>query len=590
MSALPSLALVALAPPARAQSCMNLQFAFQPDCYRPDDSTACVESVNHMDLGPQIAVWLQDASGKFIDTLLVTNATAVRGIGNRPGRWDFLSGPLFPYGKRIMVLPIWAHARGKMYRSIIMSEPDGTCAVGGPAESCLGWHESYSSPELYYCRPLMQGEAQGDLGVDAITCPSRFNSEKGMFDPTAVSYYPPRSDVTSFTSLDTADSRTYATVNDLDAIAAATPGYGSTYHGIWSVPGTLAPGDYTLMVEVNKEYDSNAANTHLAFVDQNLASYGTQGNFGQPSVVYEVPLHIDVTSAAVDSEAALQITGYGDWTGATGVMNPRDASISTGTPGSGEGRLLQISNASGSLTGRVLASVGPCGAVTCDPNNVCSACDPSQPGCVQAECDPEPAPPSAVSGLAVVQDGMANGRMTFQFVNADSNGQPVMRYDVRYQTGSTITDEQFTNAASAPQVMPGAPGTLAIFSIPGLKASTDFVLAVRAVDACGQLSPIVSVPFTTPGASFTKLSGCFVATAAWGSALAPDVAAMRKVRDRLRPASTMFAVATDLYYSTGPAAAEVLKRSETARALVRRLLGPVGAASRAAAALARPTP
>jgi len=29
---------------------------------------------------------------------------------------------------------------------------------------------------------------------------------------------------------------------------------------------------------------------------------------------------------------------------------------------------------------------------------------------------------------------------------------------------------------------------------------------------------------------------------------------MRKVRDRLRPASTMFAVATDLYYRSGPAA------------------------------------
>ena len=32
---------------------------------------------------------------------------------------------------------------------------------------------------------------------------------------------------------------------------------------------------------------------------------------------------------------------------------------------------------------------------------------------------------------------------------------------------------------------------------------------------------------------------------------------MRQVRDRLRPASTMFAVATDLYYRSGPAAADV---------------------------------
>ena len=81
-----------------------------------------------MDLGPQIAVWLQDASGAFVDTLMVTNATAVRGIGNRPGRSDFLSGPLFPYGKRIMALPIWAHARGKTYSTLFMQEE--VCAEG----------------------------------------------------------------------------------------------------------------------------------------------------------------------------------------------------------------------------------------------------------------------------------------------------------------------------------------------------------------------------------------------------------------------------------------------------------------------------
>ena len=103
VSALAASTLVAFVPAARAQSCMTLQYAFQPDCYRPDESSACVQSVSHMDLGPQIAVWLQDSNGAFVDTLMVTNATSVRGIGNRPGRWDFLSGPLFPYGKRVDV-------------------------------------------------------------------------------------------------------------------------------------------------------------------------------------------------------------------------------------------------------------------------------------------------------------------------------------------------------------------------------------------------------------------------------------------------------------------------------------------------------
>ena len=48
---------------------------------------------------------------------MVTSAVAIHGIGNRPGRWDMRSGPRFPYGRRQMALPIWAHARGQLYDS-----------------------------------------------------------------------------------------------------------------------------------------------------------------------------------------------------------------------------------------------------------------------------------------------------------------------------------------------------------------------------------------------------------------------------------------------------------------------------------------
>jgi len=579
------LAFVGTSLPVRAQSCMTLQYAFQPDCFRPDERSACVQSVSHMDLGPQIAVWLQDSGGKFVDTLMVTNATAVRGIGNRPGRPDFLSGPLFPYGKRVMALPIWAHARGKTYRTLFMQEE--TCQ-GGPGESCLGWHESYSSPELYFCQPLQQKAAQGALGteVDAITCPTKFNSEKGKFDPTTLTYYPPRSDLTTFTSKDGSDPPTFAAINDLDAVAAATPPYGSVYDGTWSVPSTLLPGDYTLMVEVNKEYDSNASHLHPDFDDPNLPGYGTDGNFGQPSVVYQVPIHIDVTTGMKSAGAVSQIAGYGDWSGTTGVINPRDGTISKTDPGSGEARLLSIGNSVGQA-GRVLASVAPCFTLVCDPvTNICSICDPAKQECTPLQCVPPPAPPTAVTNLSVRDGGLTSTGATLQFVNAQSNGAAVFKYDIRYQTGSTITDEQFGSAASAPQVMPGMPGSVTTASITNLRPGTEYAVAVRAIDPCGQVSPIASVTFTTPSMKFTQLSGCFVATAAWGSAMAPDVAAMRKVRDRLRPQSTMFAVATDLYYRSGPAAAEVLRRSDTARALVRRFLGPIGAASQAAVALA----
>ena len=288
--------VIAIAVPsmARAQVCMTLSYSFQPDCYRPDAGSACVQTIDRLDLGPQIAVWVQSADGsQFVDTLMVTNLTAVRGIGNRPGRWDFLSAPLFPYGKRQMALPIWAHARGVLYDTVIMTE--AICAVGGPnfpAESCLGWHEPYSSPESYYCRPLKPGE----INVDAISCASAFHSEKGKLDPTTKSYYPPRGDLTTFTTSDGSDPPTYAAINDLDAVAAATPAYGAPYTGHWTVPVELAAGDYVVMVEVNKEFDSNAANMHPDYDDPNLPGYGIDGNFGQPSVVYSVPIHIDLTN------------------------------------------------------------------------------------------------------------------------------------------------------------------------------------------------------------------------------------------------------------------------------------------------------
>jgi hypothetical protein len=113
--------VAALAVPVRAQTCMALRYDFQPDCYRDAGRDACARSVDRLDLGPQIAVWLESADRtRFVDTLMVTNMTAARGIGNRPGIWNFLSGPLFPYGKRRMALPIWAHARGELYDTVVM--------------------------------------------------------------------------------------------------------------------------------------------------------------------------------------------------------------------------------------------------------------------------------------------------------------------------------------------------------------------------------------------------------------------------------------------------------------------------------------
>ena len=176
-------------------------------------------------------------------------------------------------------------------------------------------------------------------------------------------------------------------------------------------------------------------------------------------------------------------------------------------------------------------------------------------------------------------DGLASNRASFSFVNAGATGGRVSSYEVRYQAGVSMTAEEFAQAISVGRVPVASPGPVSSFTITGLKPSTEYVVGVRAVDACGQPSPLVELAFRTPEMKFTQLSGCFIATAAYGSAEEPQVAALRRVRDWLRPSSPFFAIGTDLYYRVGSAAAEVLRSGDVARVLVRHLLQPVGQAS-----------
>ena len=57
--------------------------------------------------GCQLAIWLNDETGAFVDTVYVTRKTALKGLGNRGGELDDHLG-----GSRLSVLPVWAHQRG----------------------------------------------------------------------------------------------------------------------------------------------------------------------------------------------------------------------------------------------------------------------------------------------------------------------------------------------------------------------------------------------------------------------------------------------------------------------------------------------
>ena len=562
---LAALTLLVYARPApAAERCTQLRFAFQPDCFE----APCPPRRrlgDRLDLGPQIAVWVETADrSRFVDTLMVTNLTARFGLGNRPGRWDLPSGPRHPYGKRLQVLPVWAWARGKLYPRVVMQDDH---------EEWMGFHEQISSPDPYYCRPMGLQE----VDVDAITCPTKvFNSAKGrLATDQPMIPYPPRNDLQPpFTEKDCdqagagklscpKSAEGFATMNDLDAVSAATPAFDRVFEGQWSVAPALAEtGDYALVVEVNREFDQSPAHRYTAYEDKMLTQNGfTQSgmdnNLGQPSVVYRVPFRVDGSNRFGSTSA---IAGYGSVDGTTGVLNAPDSSIAQG-PGSGEGRLRTISAPwndapPGLPEGRLFVRLDGCGQGGQGPN----------------ECAPLPAAPPPVTDMVAVNPASATSA-TIKFRHPSGTTE-VTGYEIRRHPGIDATEQSFLEGVPVPRVEPGPPGTMTSFELTDLKPLTSYVVAIRSVGRCGTQSGLTQARFTTADQQFKQLTGCFVATAAHGSAMAPAVQSLRRMRDQARDGSALAATAVDLYERTSPPLAAALRGSDPARALVRQLLAP----------------
>jgi hypothetical protein len=94
---------------------------------------------------------------------------------------------------------------------------------------------------------------------------------------------------------------------------------------------------------------------------------------------------------------------------------------------------------------------------------------------------------------------------------------------------------------------------------------------VSAIGVCGSSAPTFQTIYT-PAVPFTKLSGCFIATAAFGSDLGPEVTTLRGLRDAATTRSALARTAVDLYYRSSPPLAKALAHSAVGRALVRTAL------------------
>lgn len=544
----------------------------------------------------QIAIWIERADGTYARTLGLTQSVALRGIGNRPGASQMNSGFQWPYGRREGVLPVWAHHRA----SAPGAEPFPRVIFQD--RSAEGWASRSSndfSEDEYFCLSFQQSASSRDA-LDAVTCPSVFNSDKGRYltaDDVAAGYaepfqtapgeatmralelgslYPPRRDVTRCTGgacYDHADVARYADdarriMPEIDAVTMATPQAGRAQTLSFQIPDDWEDGEYVAWIEVNTEGDYNDAYNPDRFPtpvgpegewDSWAINYGYPYR-GQPSVVFRVPFTVGGGAA---TETARDPWGYGTVHGQEGTVHEMDGSIANdpdASPGSGADRLRFLEEPAGARV--AVTVIGP---------EVCL----------------ENTPPEPITGLEIEEhherrDAHRYARLRFV---APADDLAVTRYEVR------ISREPITDLESFERAVPAEAASLEHMALTvdttvpagevveadfgGLSPETTFYVAVRALDRCARSSPIAVAEFTTPAIEFTTVSPCFVATAAWGTPLAAEIGALRRLRDRHLRTNAVGRGLVSLYETVGPHLADVVRRDDGLRAAARGLLAPV---------------
>jgi hypothetical protein len=488
----------------------------------------------------QIVAWIETASGTFVDTVYLTNKVGLYGLGNRPGRFDFNSGPqvhdLWPYGRRVTTFPVWSHRHG-------LSWPEVDFQDGLDANLSHPFQDSSPENTPPYCRPM---NSSTDPTWDTGTCasPGSIFTDKGVFSGSATSLYPPRADLSGDPGVDSPSVAMYKAMNPFDAVTQATPPAGTQTQIDWPIPSDLAMGNYVLFMEVSKEYDFNATYNSTVYPSPTGGAYYNYGVAyrGQPSIVYEVPFTIGATDMMATTSS---YAGYGDPTGATGTLNMPDSTITSDTPSSGASRLELLPGS----TNVVLVDARPVS---------------------------DTVPPGPINNLAAGTISSSTATVTFVAPGGDGGSGEVAGYEIRYRANTPITDDNFESSMLiAATVNPVPAGGLQTVPLTGLLPETTYYVGIRAYDECHNLDAIVTTQLTTIAPLNGQVDACFVATAAYGSLMANDVEMLRHFRDAALRTSALGELFVESYYTFGPGVAGVVGESELLRATARGVLDPI---------------
>jgi hypothetical protein len=479
----------------------------------------------------QIVAWVEDTGGKFVETVFITQETGTFGLGNRPGRSDFNSGPLWPYGRRVNVFPVWAHRHGLAFDEVVFQNGD---------ENNLSHAFQESSRERHFCRPLIPNEVMWDAG----TCATAAFTDKGVLGD-GTSLYPPRQDILR-ASEDHISVATFAMLNPFDSVSMATPQSGVPAKISWLAPDTVPSGNYVLWIEVSREFDHNATYTTTARPSPSGIPWSEYGAAyrGQPSVLWKVPFAIDPQNRSV--AYTLDYIGYGDPDGTDGAVRPPDATITAGVQGSGAERLAMQSDSGTPYRLKV-----------------------------GARTETDPIKPAAPADVGASQITITSAKIAFTAPGDDDQTGKVARYEIRYLAGMFDATNYPDGIEVKPDMALVTGGDLQEFEIKGLLSDTEYTVGIRAIDDCSNRGPLTFYTFRTADRATGEVPWCLIATAAYGSTMANDVDMLRHFRDALLNKTVLGELAVEAYYTFSPAVSGVISESEVLRASARAVLDPL---------------
>ena len=204
---------------------------------------------------------------------------------------------------------------------------------------------------------------------------------------------------------------------------------------------------------------------------------------------------------------------------------------------------------------------------------------------------PEPTPVGSVDELSASRHPdpfRAHAWVQLRFLAAASD-EPLNRYDVRVATEPIEDEASFlrhgrpargiasaaegTAQLSLPVDVP--PGGVVEGEIGDLRAQTHYYIGVRAIDRRNRSGPLRITEVTTAERRFVTVTPCFIATAAYGSALAPQVRRLRRFRDRYLQNHGVGRLLVAGYYAVSPHLTWLVEPGSALRPAIRRMLAGI---------------